>query len=445
MLVQLASGITSTGDAYTFSIEGFPDGILDFDPIVENAVQAIEYISHIVNWKGTLDFGLVYYSEDPRGEGDYGKGAVFGSRGNTFELLYEAQTGIDPFPGNIDLGSIVIGPYIEDGRLMDYGLESIPGMGLSANHLVKYPRETNSEKTGLPVRDFQNTFMHEFTHAMGIAAEDGSGYEGIEQYYPYSGLIEKARRLWTRENGRYFFNGAKASIQYGGRVEFFQGAHPITESKGNHSVDINGNGNDAGGFNERINLSQGEIAILEDWGWEIQDRYYGDDNKRLFLIEDQLWSYSDLLSQEIWKDGRKYTVDEIDGVTGFYVGERRGGSHSSGNLLTSANLSSPADFRWVAEGSTRAVQVSESLVGDGWSWWTVEPSKKAKKEKRSFDKAFRRGHYRGNVGDAVFVYRQSTGELFLDSNFNKKGWGDGGGLIATFEPGTYLNGDVLTY
>lgn len=442
----VAQGSTSTGDLYTFSLEGFPEGILDFEPIIANALEGIEYISHIVNWKGTLDFGLSYVENDFR-KGGYGSGAAYGGVGQPEDLIYEAQTGIDPNPGDIELGSIIIGEYIKDGKIFDYGRESLVSLGSSINHRVRFPHD--SEINGLEVVSFQRTFIHEFVHGMGITTPEYLTY----QYLLDSGAGDVAQRnlarhfatLWGREGEFDLFLGERATAIERGPVRM-SGGHIRTKTKGLFDDGVLADYPYRSA--ERQLLSQLEIAMLEDLGWEIADRNYGDESNSLFLIEDKLWSYNDLLEREVWKDGVRYHPSEIDGVTGFFVKEPSSDQQGPGNgsrasALSNASLQSPADLTWVKKGDKRVVTVLPDLTQGEWSWWTALEKGNKRKEKKNFSKMFNKGRYPGNVG-SVFVYRQKTGELYLDANYEQKGFGDTGGLIANLQPGTLVYGDILT-
>ncbi len=233
---------------YTFSIVDAPSD-LQIDPaLLElNARKAIDYIEEYVRWKGELDFVVRF--DQSRLLGDYWtpRGPGFGAYGRILPsgettALHEALTGEDRNGDDYDLGLWVAPSTL---KLVDYGSEIF----------VDPDPDPQKELPSAERRDFFSVFLHEVVHGLGMwsTSQHGEGESAFDA-------------LTYNQGGRWYFAGENAKRVNGAPVPL-----AAVGSRDHYSDSLPKANNlmREYGYKERWRLSNLDLAILADLGYDI--------------------------------------------------------------------------------------------------------------------------------------------------------------------------------
>lgn len=233
---------------YTFSIVDAPSD-LQIDPVLLelNARKAIDYIEQYVRWKGELDFVVRF--DQSRLLGDYwtSGGPGFGAYGRILPsgettALHEALTGEDRNGDDYDLGLWVAPSTL---KLVDYGSEIF----------VDPDPDPQAELPSAERRDFFSIFLHEVIHGLGMWSTDqhGKGESAFDA-------------LTYSQDGRWYFAGENAKRVNGAPVPL-----AVVGSRDHYSDSLPKANNlmREYGYRERWRLSNLDLAILADLGYDI--------------------------------------------------------------------------------------------------------------------------------------------------------------------------------
>ena len=261
---------TAAGSLYTINVVDAPVFARGSAELLRsNAIAAIEYLGQYVRWKGSLDFVIRwelgsrfpdYWSAGGPGFGAYGG---IGGDGRTYAQS-EAITGVDSNGSDYDAG-MWVSPF--NTAIRDYGNDV---------YLDVIPNPFDDDISGQ--RDFLSIFLHEVMHSLGMWSTDqhGNGNSAFDD-------------LTFVSNGRWYFNGSKATEIYGSPLPL-----AATGSRDHYSHDLSIE-NDLVrefGFNEKWQITDIDLAVLHDLGLDVfrwQDEVTGLPLKRVFLTKESLY------------------------------------------------------------------------------------------------------------------------------------------------------------
>lgn len=222
--------------------------------IVRTASYGMNLISQYVDWKGTLnaEVRIRPASENPKPTANGLTPAIVSTTwtgsARSNNTLKEMITGVDPRPGDADVGTTI---YLgRDGRIRNYGFLAWFDPEPSAYVAPKVPSGSF---------DFIGVFVHEVFHGMG-----------------FLGSSQEFQKLTTRIGSFDYFVGAKTQQVYGGPLPLApRTGASVSDHYGNTSLPGNKLqsglmfqwGNYQG---NRWDIGRLDLAVLQDLGLKIK-------------------------------------------------------------------------------------------------------------------------------------------------------------------------------
>lgn len=372
-------------------------------PLILKTFDAVvEYLSNYVDWNGkVVDLGIVW-RQNPEGQGG-GAASVGGMYQQIIKGIDHAYEGTPWGTGQYEGGAMIF--LDSDGQLTlgsdKVYLDSNP----SPNNTI--PRNQSS---------FFGIVLHELLHSMGLVYMEG--YEELETEFRGNtryvvsptvlSLLPSGLPLSKHDAGSHYVTNLESpreEIVFGGNM--WDGRiHPIDEYHGGHNVGI------------QLLLGKIELALLKDLGYKV----YWDDSLPLYsrfsekdekLVKDFVDEYLGIESDPITGGGSQYLLskDSVTRISDFVVDNQE--------------LQIPDDLSVKITRSSLYAIAAPTNPGTGATKKELKSYKNALKKVKTLEKKI------GRTGDS-FVYNQSTGEFFVDTNGKQKGFGEGG-LLAVLE------------